>query len=236
MTFRMTRLASLLLSAAVVGCVTPSTGLDLSVRGILTLVISRPTTASIADTSVSVADNGAFGTLISLDGDQFFTVNGARLNSVFFINGIYFGQVGAVDAPGIYTVAFNNKGTVTSMDVTPPTEFTATTPAAGANVSKNGFTVTWTPNGDASTRVDLEIQGLGPDGDDDDTDPDTVTESINRLPDTGTAAVAASDLSGFNAGAITLTIRRYREFNQTLGLASGTVRTSIVKVVPLVLQ
>lgn len=71
---------------------------------------------------------------------------------------------------------------------------------------------------------------------DSDTDPDQVSKLLTNLQDTGSANVGTADLSGFNTGAIKLTIRRFREFNQTIGLAEGTVRTEVVKEIALNLQ
>lgn len=224
------------LALASTGCPTPVTGLDLSVRGVLNLVISRIASSSIVSARATVWDNGSFLSLITLDSDQFFTVDGSRLNGVPFLNGVYLTQVGVVNPPGTYTVAFNNKGTVMNMAVSLPDDFTATNPPDGSNVSKSGFTVSWSPSGAANTRVDIEIEGLGPDGSDSDTDPDQVSKLLTNLPDTGSANVGTADLSGFNTGAIKLTIRRFREFNQTIGLAEGTVRTEVVREIALNLQ
>lgn len=55
------------------------------------------------------------------------------------------------------------------------------TPANGSPVSRQGFDVAWTPSGDANVRVDIEISGFGPDGADEDKNPDRESRFLSNL-------------------------------------------------------
>lgn len=54
------------LALACTGCPTPVTGLDLFVRGVLNLVISRIASSSIVSARPTFWDNGSFLSLITL--------------------------------------------------------------------------------------------------------------------------------------------------------------------------
>lgn len=215
-------------------CTTSSIGLDLTIRGVLSFFITRPSASAGALATGFINDSGSFGSpLVELQSNQVFSVNGVNLQKGVFTT--YFAPIGSVEAPSEYTVAFDNAGASASMTVTPPVDFTSTTPAAGTSVSRTGFNVGWSPSGDSNVLVDIEIRGLGPDGDDQNIDPDSVTVNVKNLPDNGTATLGAGNLQGFLNGEITVKILRFRSFNQSIGLSSGTVRTEIYKETTLTL-
>lgn len=224
--FRRVRLFLLVPLALSLSC-TSSVGLDLAARGLLNFFITRQSTASNVTATAFVTDGGAFGLpIIDLQANQTFSVNNIQLQKLFF--GTHFATLGAVDHTGSYTVTFNNAGTVASMVVSPPVDFTASSPAAGTTVQRStGFGATWSPSGDANVLVDLEIRGLKADGNDDGTEPDTKVETIRNLPDNGAATVGAANLAEFLNGAITFKITRFRPFPQTIGLSGGSVRVEI---------
>lgn len=215
-------------------CTTSSIGLDLSVRGVLNFFITRPSASAGALASAYVNDSGAVGSpVVELQSNQVFSVNGVNLQKGLF--NIHSAAIGSVNAPSQYTVAFDNAGTSASMNVTPPVDFTSTTPAPGTSVSKAGFNVGWAPSGDANVKVDVEIRGLAPDGDDENGDPDSKIVTLRNLPDTGTAAIGAGDLQGFLNDNITVKVVRFLTFQQTIGFSGGTVRTEIYKETVLTL-
>jgi hypothetical protein len=226
------------LAALLVGCTTSSTGLDLSLRGVLHMVLSRQSGSDTLNASATVEDNGTFARNIDLANDQILSVNGTQLTPATVVNifGYRTADLDAVDAPSQYEVAFDNQGTALSMNVTPPEDFTATGPAEGDTVSASGFDVTWSPSGAADTKVQINLSGIGPDGNDQDTAPDLAFQTFGDLADDGSATISTNDLSPFIAGTMTLTIRRYSDFEQSIGFANGEVRTEIVKTVTLTLQ
>ncbi len=237
-------LATMLLAVLGGGCaVVSSEGVDLSVRGMLSLLISRESTSATANTGASVRDNAAVFTLLDLADDQVLSVNGVTLQPtlVNIIFGLGFedfqvvAEIGSVDAPSTYSISFDNQGEVATMTVTPPADFTSVAPAAGSSVSKAGFTATWAPSGETDVLAAVVIVGLEADGSDDDTDPDASSVTLSNLPDSGTVSVGASDLNDLLPGDITLTVQRYRTTTQTLGFASGDVRVQVFQDVALTL-
>lgn len=229
---RLCKLLSIgLLAWGVGGCATSAAGLDLAVRGVLNLLISRESTSANAQVSGRIYDNGSIlNPVIQLADDQVLSVNGVAIANPL---GFFGGTVGSVDAPNIYTVSFDNRGTLASMNVTPPVDFTSVTPAAGSQVSKQGFDIGWTPSGDANVLVDIKITGLEPDGADDGEDPDVKVADLENLPDNGTAHVGAADMTDFLVGGVIVEVTRFRSFPQDLGLAGGQVRVEISKTVVL---
>jgi hypothetical protein len=241
---RKARWGSVILAAMVTGCpITSSQGVDLGVRGILSLLISRQSGSATAYAGASVRDNTTIWNLLELADDQVISVNGVDLSPTLLALVLGLGienvqvaaEIGAVNAPESYSITFDNQGEVASMTVTPPTDFTSVTPATGTQVSKTGFTVTWSPTGEADVLVDIVIEGLGPDGEDQDTDPDTEIVTLSNLSDDGTVTIGAGDLSSFLTGTITVSVKRFLTFSQTLGFASGQVRTEVVQQISLTL-
>ncbi|MBN2560095.1 MAG: hypothetical protein JXQ75_04120 [Phycisphaerae bacterium] len=230
--WRFCKALSIGLTALAVGsCATSAVGLDLTLRGMLNLLISRESTAATAQVSGSIYDNGStINLVIQLENDQVLSVNGVPIANPL---GFFGGTLGSVNAPDAYTVSFNNKGSVASMDVTPPVDYTSVTPADGTQVAKQGFDVTWSPSGDADVMVDIEITGLGPDGADSDGDPDVAVTLLQNLADDASVHVGAADLADFLAGEIAVEISRFRTFPEDLGLAGGQARVEIVKTVTL---
>lgn len=210
----------------------PGFGLDLSKRGFLTLVISRESTSAQAEVYGSINDNAFPFRAISLTDKQALTVNDVKIGQVL---GFFQSNLGAVDAPGGYTVKFNNDGAVARMSLVPPADFTSVTPAEGAQVSRQSLDVTWSPSGDADLRVSIEMTGRGPDGSDDNSDPDNALKTIRDLPDNGRVRIGASDLAGFLNGSLSLRVMRFRSRNQELGLADGSVRIMIEKKIGVTL-
>lgn len=226
------------------GCgVVPSTGIDLSQRGSLSMLISRESDSAQANVGASIADTAALATLFELGANQSLSVNGVELRESLlskiglgFFDAQIRAAVGARDAPNGYEIEFNNAGTVTSMTVVPPADFTGLTPAAGSGVSASGFTVQWSPSNESGVLVDIWTEGLTVDGElDDDTLPDAYFTSLSNLSDSGSANIGAADLQGFLAGEITVSVVRYREVTQTLGFSAGSVRVEVVASTSLTL-
>src|SRR6185436_4494178 len=103
----------------IVGCTTSSIGLDLSLRGVLNLVLSRESDSSSIRADAIVKDNGSVAN-VELADNQILSVNGTNLTPGF-IN--LLGHVGAellaVDAPNSYAINFDNAGSVQSMTAAP---------------------------------------------------------------------------------------------------------------------
>lgn len=224
------------------GCgVVPSTGIDLSQRGSLSMLISRESDSVQANAGASIADTAALATLFELDANQSLSVNGVELRESFlskiglgFFDAQIRAEVGAREAPDGYEIEFDDAGTVTRMTVVPPADFTSVAPVAGSSVSASGFTVQWSPANESGVLVDVWIEGLTVDGElDDDTLPDAYFASLSNLSDSGSASIGAADLQGFLAGEITVSVLRFRTATQTLGFASGTVRAEVVAPVSL---
>lgn len=224
--------AILLPAAVVVGC-TSTVGVDLSIRGVLSFLISRESASASAHASASVGDNMSILTF-QLEGGQGFSINGTPLRPPL-IGAQQTADVGAVDAPGSYSIDYHDGGDTTNMSVSPPADFASVTPAAGAQVSKTGFTMTWTPSGEADVLVDIVISGLEPDGTDDDSSPDLRQVTLGNLADDGMVSVGASNLNSFLLGDITVTVKRFRTVAQSLGFASGEVRVEIFQDIALTL-
>lgn len=222
---------------AVVGCTTSSIGLDLSLRGVLTLVLTRESGSSSVRADAFVKDNGSVAANVELASNQILSVNGTNLTPGFVnVLGHVGGQLQAVDAPSEYAINFDNAGDIQSMSAAPPENFSATSPPDGGSVSTSGFAVTWTPSGAADTKVDIEIRGLGPDGPDADSDPDVLFKTFTDLDDDGSTTISDTDLAGFNKGVLNLEIHRFHEVDQTIGFASGHVRLVNVKKLALNLE
>lgn len=244
MTPRKAVLGTMILALTLTGCpITPSQGVDLSVRGVLSLLISQESGSATASAGASVRDNQAILTLLQLADDQVLSVSGVELHltlvALLFGLGLentqVVAEIGAVEAPESYTVSFDDQGQTTSMTVTPPANFTSATPAAGSQVSSAGFNVSWSPSGVAGVLVDIVIQGLQADEDDEDTEPDTKYVTLSNFSDDGTATVGASDLEELLPGVITVTVKRFHTYPQSLGFASGNVRVEVFYEIALTL-
>lgn len=208
------------------GCWSSGDGLDLTVRGRLSLHIDRESTSAQARVFGSVNDIKSFlFPVIVPDDDQVLTVNNVTIPHLF---GLYGANIASVDAPDGYTVAFEYKGNVKSLVVTPLTDFTSVTPADGSEVSRQGFDITWSSSGDADALVDVKIRGLKKYSydDDDEDDPNKTFELINNLPDSGSVRIGKADLAKFLNGGIDLSVSRYRKFSGDLGLAETSIRVS----------
>ena len=221
----------------IVGCTTSSIGLDLSLRGVLTLALTRESDSSSVRADAFVKDNGSVATNVELESNQVLSVNGINLSPGFIS---LFGHVGAelsaVESPTAYSINFDNAGDVKTMTVVPPENFSATSPKDGDTVNTGGFTVTWSPSGAADTKVDVELRGIGPDGPDADSDADVLFKTFPDLDDDGSTNISDTDLSGFNTGVLNLEIHRFREVEQAIGFAEGHVRLTIVKKMALNLE
>jgi len=220
----------LISSLAFTGGCTDSEGLDLTVRGKLSLHIDRETTSAQAKVFGSVNDiKSFFFPVVVPENGQVLMVNNVTIPHLF---GLYGGDIAAVNAPDGYTVSFEYKGNVKSLVVTPLTDFTSVTPADGSEVSRQGFEINWSPSGDADALVDVKIRGFrkegyyGDDDDKDDDDPDRTAEFILNLPDNGKVTIGAADLSKFKNGEIDLSVSRYRKFSGDLGVAETSIRVS----------
>ena len=236
----------IVLLAALPACIPqPSTGLDLTVRGNLFMVFNRTSGSAQASAAAKVNDVYVPFTRIDLADDQVLSVNGVPLTPnwatvlTFGIVGQVAAQFGAVSAPGVYTIAFNDRGRVSTMTVTPPQDFTAFTPAAGSQVSRSSFVVTWSPSGESGVTIDVTVSGLMPDtGDDYDTDnlPDPQSVYLTGLADNGSVTIGLADLAPLLPGAVTLSVDRVRTVPQSLGLAGGTIQLLVTKEVALTLK
>jgi len=209
------------------GC-TDGEGLDLGVRGRLTLHIERESTSAEADVFGSVNDiKSLFFPVIVLEKDQVLSVNSVKIPHLF---GLHDGEIGSVNAPDTYTVTFDNKGSVKSVVVTPPADFAAFSPDNGVDVSRTGFEITWAPSGDAEVLVDVKIRGLKKvateDDDDDEDDPTKTWKYISNLPDSGSVTIGEADLAKFLNGEIDLSVSRVRKFSGDVGLADTAIRVS----------
>ena len=226
--------AILLPAAVVAGCTTSTIGVDLSIRGVLSFLISRESASATAHASASVGDNTSIFTF-ELEGGQGFSIDGIPFRPPL-IGAQHTADVGAVNAPGSYSIDFHDRGDTTNMAVSPPADFTSVTPAAGTQVSKTGFTITWTPSGEADVLVDIIIDGLEPDGTDDDSAPEFGRVSLRNLADNGMVSVGAGNLNSFLPGDITVTFIRFRTITQSLGFESGEVRVEIFQNIALMLS
>ncbi|MBU0718833.1 MAG: hypothetical protein KJ749_11335, partial [Planctomycetes bacterium] len=206
-------------------------GLDLSIRGDVSLSISRGLGDSDVVASASVVDNAGgylIAPMLELTPDQVFRVNSVALAHQFYdLPTVVSGVVRAVEPPGAYTIEFDDNGRVSQMLVTAVSEVRIAAPAAGATVSKAGFTVTWTPSYDADVLIEISVSGEKVDLDSS-TGTSPSCAYFQALPDNGSSSVNANALADLLPGTFDVTIRRYREVPQTLGFAEGliTVETS----------
>ncbi len=211
------------------GCTwTDGDGLDLSVRGRLTLSINRESGSAKAKVFGSVNDlNAWFFPVIVLSNTQVLSVNDVKATHAL---GFFDTEIGAVNAPSGYTVTFDDKGTIKSLVVTPPVDFSGLTPADTNEVSRTGFDITWSPSGDPDVRVEVRIRGLSKNEweDDDDDEPGYTLETISNLSDSGSVTVGEPDLAKFLNGEIELRVTRYRKYSGDLGFKESSIRVSCV--------
>jgi len=226
------------------GCFQQSTlGLDLSVRGHLSMSIQRASGSAQATAVAGINDTQVPFAQLNLTDDQSLTVGGVKLepNIVTLLSLGLFGQVAAlvpsVNSPSTYSISFDDRGTISTMTAQPPQDFVTVTPESGT-IPRGAFTINWTPTGESGVTVDIFVSGLTPDdGDsfDDDFEDDPISASVVNLPDTGSATVGIGDLAFFLAGPVTVSVERVKSVPQALGFAQGNVNLRITRSLNLTL-
>ncbi|MCH7814911.1 MAG: hypothetical protein IID40_12925 [Planctomycetes bacterium] len=166
------------------GCTTTSSGIDLAVRGGLTMEISQTGTATAKVTARVVNTLG--GPNMILTSDQGLTVNASGL-TVGPFTGEYTANLTAADA---YVITFRDQGETASLTVLQQTDLDEIGVSGGAEE----LTVTWAPSGEAEVSVAVSIDGRT-----------KLTTS-----DSGLLTLGPDDLEDLDSGLHTVTVRRFR--------------------------
>lgn len=221
-----------------VGCPVTTVGLDLSVRGDVSMTISRDLGESDVTVSAGVTDNAGgylIAPMLELTPGQVFRVNNVAMTHHFYdLPTVVSGFVGAVEPPSAYTIEFDDNGQVSQMQVTAVSEVRIAAPTAGVTVSKAGCTVTWTPSNDTDVLIEINICGEKVDLDSS-TGTSPSCTYLQALPDDGSALVGANALADLLPGTLDVKIRRYRDVPQALGLAEGVITVQTTHDVELLL-
>jgi len=226
----------------IAGCPTSSEGIDLTERGELTMVITRASESTIATATAQVMDSGIIAIAdrkITLADDQILSINEVPLTATTLtdlgLDTAVAAVIEAVEDDEEYTIEFDNQGTKTMIDVSPPEDFAGVEPDRLDEVDRGGFDIVWDASND-DTLVSVVITGqiyayledgsLGiVEG----------TLSLPNLPDDGELSIGAAELNQFINGDITVTLTREMTISQKLGFTEGTFYLRITLETPLTL-
>lgn len=231
---------ALLLTA---GCHSTSEDIDVSERGILTLIISRVSESNIATATAEVRDNNILSfpfTMIALTGEQVLSVNSVplmqTLASILGLETKVSATISAVDTPDDYVITFDDEGTETSYDAEPPEDFDEVAPADSTQVTRDGIPLVWEEGDDDDVTITVTITGqmlsYAADGT---AQAVEGVVTLSGIEDDGSYTIGSASLSEFWAGQITVRLTRTKSISRKLGFASGTITLEIAKDIPLTL-
>ncbi|MBN2559383.1 MAG: hypothetical protein JXQ75_00430 [Phycisphaerae bacterium] len=217
------------------GCRTSSEGIDLTERGVLTLMINRVSESTVATATAQVTDNNILsipGTQIVLADDQVLSINDVPLTAtaltILGLDATVSATIEAADAPDTYTISFDNQGVTTTFETTPPKDFTEVTPEPSAEVSRDGFELTWEPSDDDGVTVTVTISGSGVSyAEDGSAQVVDHVVTLSDLADDGAVTIGSTQLYEFVNGDITVAVTRVKSVSQKLGFSGGTIRMEI---------
>ncbi len=233
-------LATSILSLA--SCTTSSEGIDLTERGVLTLVINRVSESAIATAAAQVRDDDSlFEIKIELADDQIISINNVPLTAttrtVLGLDATVASTIESVDAPDSYTVSFDNQGVETTVEIEAPEDFGDVAPESANQVTRDGFDLEWDQlEEDDEATVTISITGLTLSYTDDGAlqAVDHVV-SLPGLVDDGGVTIGSAQLAAFLSGELTVTLRRTHIVSQKLGFADGTVVLEVDREIALTL-
>jgi hypothetical protein len=240
--FRIAGTATALAVLLIAGCPTSSEGIDLTERGVLSLLISRVSESAVATATAQVSDSSILSfpyTEIVLADDQILYANDvpltATMRTVLGLDATVAATIEAVDEPDTYTISFDNQGVITTYEVTPPEDFSEVTPEPSTEVPRDGFELEWDPSDDDEASITITIAGstwsYAEDGSLQVVDYEV---SLSDLADDGDISIGSTELP-FLAGDISVTLTRVKTISRKLGFSSGTIRLEIEREIPLTL-
>ena len=225
----------------IAGCPTSSEGIDLTERGELAMAIRRVSESATATATAQVSDNNILSfpyTEIVLADDQVLYINNVPLTATtgttFGLDAAVAATVEAADAPDTYTISFDNEGTITTCEVTPPLDFDEVTPESGDEVERDGFELEWDPSDDATITISITgwVWSYTSEGT---LEVVEYTVSLADLADDGDITIGSGNLASFLAGDITVALTRVKTISQKLGFSSGTIQMAISRAISLTL-